>query len=82
MSQLSSLLVRWFLNIRRLFHMAIGLIFLVLAAVGVEVSYSLWRDFRSSPDVSLGKFSPVVAVFTVLLIIFALYSFLKARSIK
>ncbi len=62
--------------------MAIGLTFLVLAALGAGVAYSLWRDFRRSPEVGLGHFSPVVAAFSLVLVIFGLYSFLKARSIK
>ncbi len=81
MSKLGDLFVRWVLNARRLFQMLIGIAFLVLAVAGAAVSFSEWRFYRMAPSVGVARFS-MIAGFTVLLIIFGLYSFLKARSIK
>ncbi len=81
MSKLGDLFVRWFLNVRRLFQMLVGLAFLFLAVAGAAVSFSEWRFYRMAPSVGLARFG-LVAGFTVLLVIFGLYSFLKARSIK
>jgi hypothetical protein len=61
--------------------MLVGLVFLVLAAAGTTVSLSEWRYYLQSPSVGLFRFV-LVASFTVLLVIFCLYSFLKARSIR
>jgi hypothetical protein len=61
--------------------MLVGLVFLVLAAAGVIVSFSEWQYYLKSPSVGLVRFV-LVASFTVLLIIFGLYSFVKARSIR
>jgi hypothetical protein len=61
--------------------MLVGLVFLVLAAAGASVSFSEWQYYLKSPSVGLVRFV-LVAGFTVLLIIFCLYSFAKARSIR
>ena len=61
--------------------MLVGLAFLVLAALGVLVSYSEWEYHLRSPSVGLARFV-LLASFTVILIIFCLYSFAKARSIR
>jgi len=81
MSKLASLLVRWFLHLQRLFHMLVGLAFLIFAVAGAAVSLSEWQYYRKAPEVGLIRFS-MVAGFTVLLVIFGLYSFVKARSVR
>ena len=74
MSKVVYLLTQFFRNAQRLFHMLVGLAFLVLAAAGATVSLS---ERERDLTVSL-----VVASFTIVLIIFGLYSFAKARSIR
>jgi len=74
LSKLGYLLTQFFRNAQRLFHMLVGLAFLGLAAAGATVSLS---ERERDHTVSL-----VVASFTVVLIIFGLYSFAKARSIR
>ena len=61
--------------------MLVGLAFLVLAMAGAAVSVSEWQYYLRSPSVGLVHLV-LNASFTVLLIIFCLYSFLKARSIR
>jgi hypothetical protein len=81
LSKLRSLLSRWFLHAQRLFHLLVGLAFLLLAAAGAAVSLSEWRFYHRAPSVGLVRFG-MVAGFTVILIIFGLYSFAKARSVR
>ena len=47
---------------------------------GAAVSFSLWADYQKAPSEGPWGFG-MVAVFTVLLFIFCLYSFAKARSV-
>jgi hypothetical protein len=61
--------------------MLVGLAFLVLAAAGATVSFSEWQHYLESPSVGLVHFV-MYASFTVVLIIFCLYSFAKARSVR
>ena len=61
--------------------MLVGLAFLFLAVAGAAVSFSEWEYYRKAPSVGLVRFS-LVAAFTVILIIFCLYSFVKARSVR
>jgi hypothetical protein len=61
--------------------MLVGLAFLILAVAGASISFSEWQYYLKSPSVGLVRFV-LVASFTVLLIIFGLYSFAKARSIR
>jgi len=81
LSKIGYLFKQLFRNARRLFHMLVGLAFLVLAAAGVTVSFSEWQYYLKSPSEGWARFV-LVASFTVLLIIFCLYSFAKARSIR
>ena len=81
MSKLGNLISQSLRNAQRLFHMLVGLAFLVLAVAGAAVSFSEWQYYLKSPSVGLVRFI-LFASFTVLLIIFCLYSFLKARSIR
>ena len=64
-----------------MFHMLVGLAFLVLAVAGASVSFWEWQYYLKSPSVGLVRFV-LFASFTVLLIIFCLYSFAKARSVR
>jgi hypothetical protein len=66
---------------QQLFHMLVGILFLLLAGAGAAVSLSEWQSYRQAPSVGLVRFS-AVAGFTVLLIVLGLYSFVKARSIR
>ena len=81
MSKLGYLFSQCFRNAKRLFHMLVGLAFLVLAVAGAAASFSEWQFYLRSPSVGLVRFI-LFASFTVLLIIFCLYSFLRARSIR
>lgn len=81
MSRLGDFIRKWFLQAQRLFHMLIGLAFLFLSVAGATVSLKLWGDYRKSPQEGLLSFG-MVAGFTVLLIVFCLYSFAKARSVR
>jgi uncharacterized membrane protein len=81
LSRLGYLFSQLFRNARRLFHMLVGLVFLVLSVAGATVSFSEWQYYLKSPSEGMVRFV-LVASFTVLLIIFCLYSFAKARSIR
>jgi hypothetical protein len=81
LSKLRILLGRWFLYAQRLFHVLVGLAFFLLAAAGVVVCFSEWRFHHREPSIGLVRFG-MVAGFTVVLIIFGLYSFVKARSVR
>ena len=81
LSRLSYLFHYWILNVRRLFHMLVGVAFLVLSLAGATVTFSEWELYRQTPDLGWGRFG-VVGGFTVLLAIFGLYSFVKARNVR
>ena len=80
LSRLGNLLKHWFLNAQRLFHMLVGLAFMFLTVAGAAVAFSEWEFYRKAPDVGLLRFS-LVGGFTILLAIFCLYSFAKARNV-
>lgn len=67
---------------RRLFEFAIGIFFLSLAVVGGEASVMEWKHYLKHPSLGLSVLVYVCVAFTIALIFFALYSFLKARSIR
>jgi hypothetical protein len=71
----------FFRRVQRLFHILVGLAFLVLAVAGAAVSFSEWQYYLRSPSVGLVRVI-LFASFTVLLTIFCLYSFAKARSVQ
>lgn len=66
---------------RRLFEFSIGLFFLCLAVVGGEASVMEWKSYLRHPSFGPELLVYVCVIFTIALIFFALYSFLKARSI-
>lgn len=76
-----SFLERLFCRARQLFHVLIGVVFLFLTMAGASVSMKLWQDYRQMPSQGIWGFGMVVS-FTVLLLIFCLYSFVKARSVR
>ena len=81
LSRLARLVAGMFGHAQRLFHLVIGLAFLLLALAGVSVSVSEWRYYTESPAGGLLRFY-LVAGFTVFLVILCLYSFAKARSVR
>jgi hypothetical protein len=66
---------------RRLFHLLIGLAFLLFAAMGASLTFSEWQAYVQTPANGLWRFC-TIAGFTLLLLIFGLYSFVKARSVR
>jgi hypothetical protein len=81
LSKLSNLTSFWFRQARRIFHILVGLVFFFLAFAGGVVSFSEWQYYRRAPSIGLARFG-LLAGFTVLLIIFGLYSLAKARSVR
>jgi len=75
------LIGRLFRRGKQLFHTLIGVAFLFLTVAGVSVSIELWKDYQNVPGKDPWALS-MVASFTVLLLIFGLYSFLRARSVR
>jgi len=66
---------------RRLFHLLIGLVFLALAGAGATVSLAEWQFYRHDPSTGMLRFD-LLAGFTVILVLFGLYSFAKGRSVR
>ncbi|MGD0129750.1 MAG: hypothetical protein ABSF46_30890 [Terriglobia bacterium] len=81
MSKLGYLFTQLFRNAQRLFHLLVGLTFLVLAAAGATVSFAEWQNYLKTPAQGLIGFV-LYASFTVFLVILCLYSFVKARNIR
>jgi hypothetical protein len=77
---LSRLLHHGWRRTKRLFHLLVGIAFLFLAAAGASQSYAEWHAYTATPAHGMWRFE-VVTGFTVLLLIFGIYSFLKARSV-
>lgn len=77
----NSFLGRMYCRARQLFHLLIAILFLFLTLAGLSVSMKLWQDYQNVPNQGVWGFG-MVASFTVLLLIFCLYSFLKARSVR
>ena len=66
---------------RRIFHLFVGLTFLVFAALGTSLSFSEWQAHVQTPSNGIWRFA-TIAGFTLLLLILGLYSFVKARSVR
>ncbi|MFB3922557.1 MAG: hypothetical protein ACE145_12600 [Terriglobia bacterium] len=81
MAKLGELLLGWKKQAQRMFHVIVGLVFLMLTFAGATVSITEWQYYQRSPSQGLLRFG-LLASFTVLLFIFCLYSFLKARSVR
>lgn len=76
-----SFLGRLFCRMRQVFHLLIAVVFLFFTVAGISVSMKLWQDYQKLPSRGIWSFG-MVASFTVLLLIFCLYSFVKARSVR
>ena len=81
MSRLGSLLRYLFLSARRLFHMMVGLAFMVATAAGAWLTLMEWEGYRKMPESGLVHFA-MFGGFTILLAILCLYSFMKARNVR
>ena len=81
MSKLGHLFTQLFRSAQRLFHLLVGLAFLILAAAGATVTFSEWQNHLKSPAAGLVSFV-LYASFTVFLVILCLYTFVKARNIR
>lgn len=80
-SKLGLLLAGSIRRAKQLFHLLVGVAFLFLTLAGVSVSIELWKDYQHIPGKGPWAFT-MVACFTVLLLVFSLYSFLRARSVR
>ena len=80
LSRLGSLLHYWFLSAKRLFHMLVGLAFMVLTLAGASLTFAEWEGYRKTPEQGLVHFT-MFGGFTVFLAILCLYSFVKARNV-
>ncbi len=65
----------------RAFHLAVALVFFLLAAKAGHETFLTWRSYQEYPENGLWNFYLYVGVFTGLLIL-ALYSLLKARAVR
>lgn len=81
MSKLAGRVQKGWRQTQRIFHFLVGLAFMALAGVGISVSMEAWRIHLSNPSISLFRFYLFTA-FTIVLIFFCLFSFLKARSVR
>ena len=80
-SMLGNLLRQYTRLATRLFHMLVGVVFLLLAMAGVSVSMEAWHEYILSPSEGLLKFD-LLAGFTMVLFGLCLYTLLKARSVR
>jgi len=65
----------------RTFELLVGVIFMLLAGAGAAISFSEWNNYLGHRSAGLFRFY-LYSGFTIVLILFCLYSFLKARSIR
>jgi len=77
----NSFMRRLFCRAQQVFHLLIAVLFLFFTLAGISVSMKLWQDYQEIPSQGVWGFG-MVACFTVLLLIFCLYSFVKARSVR
>lgn len=66
---------------QRVVELMVGVVFMFLAGAGAAVSLSEWNYYMEHRSAGLFRFY-LYSGFTVVLILFCLYSFLKARSIR
>lgn len=66
---------------RRLFHVLVGIAFIFFATAGGTLALAEWRAYAQAPANGVWRFA-TISGFSILLLIFGLYSFLKARSIR
>jgi hypothetical protein len=77
----SDRLKRWIRQVKRMFHMLVGLVFFGLALAGAWLSFVAWKDYLAAPSQGLWRFG-LEAGFSAFLLVLCLYSFLKARSVR
>jgi len=66
---------------RRIFHVLVGIAFLFFAVAGASVSYSEWQAYSRQPASGIWRFA-MLSSFTVLLLVFGVYSIAKARNVR
>jgi uncharacterized BrkB/YihY/UPF0761 family membrane protein len=68
----------------QLFHVLIGVVFLFLTIGMVSVSLKLWQEYQKTPGEGTLNFAimAVSIAFSLLLFVFCLYTFVKARSVR
>jgi hypothetical protein len=81
MSRLGRMFRSGWRHTRRLFHVLVGLTFLLFAGIGASLTYSEWHAYAQNPSNGMWRLG-TIAGFSLLLVIFGLYSFLKARSVR
>jgi len=74
-------MARAYRQARRLFELIVGVAFMLLAGVGTAMSLSEWNNYLEHRSAGLLRFY-LYSGFTIVLVFFCLYSFLKARSIR
>jgi hypothetical protein len=75
------LLSKGWRHARRIFHALVGVAFLFFAGAGATLAFSEWRAYSATPSNGVWRFG-LLAGFTLLLLMFGLYSFLKARNVR
>jgi hypothetical protein len=81
LSRLGRFFENWFLHLRRLFHLLIGLAFMGLTVAGGLETFREWTKYQETPEMGLLYFK-LYAGFTVFLAILSLYSLVKARNVR
>lgn len=81
MFRVLELIRRWLRHAQRIFHIFIGLVFLLLAAAGGILCFSEWHDYQENPGAGPTHFEFILG-FTILLVVLSLYTFAKARSVR
>lgn len=66
---------------RQVFHVLVAAAFFFLAAAGATLSVQEWRAYAQAPSAGVWRFA-TISGFTLVLVIFGLYSLLKARSVR
>ncbi len=66
---------------KRFFHLAVALVFLFWAVSGAAVALEMWHEHQRKAGSGIAGFT-LMAAFAALLIVFSLYSFAKARSVR
>jgi hypothetical protein len=81
LSRLGSLLQNWLVSAKRLFHMMIGVAFMLLTLAGASLTFAEWQGYRKTPEGGLVHFT-MFGAFTIFLAVLCLYSFVKARNVR
>jgi len=81
LSRIGSLFNNWFLNLKRLFHLLIALMFMFLTLAGAFQTFVEWQECQATPEHKM-IYVYLIGGFTIFLSILCLYSFAKARSVR